>query len=79
MSVIHRIRLALHVFRYGSMPAWTRKRVECPQKHPTSGLPCILGAKHADRQCLNDECQRWTAERRTYPRVAALGAVWRSL
>jgi hypothetical protein len=76
MSVIHRIRLAAHVFRYGSMPAWTRKRVECPQKHPTSGEQCCLGADHHSRRCLAMTGDLWVAERRKSPRVAAFAAIW---
>jgi hypothetical protein len=76
MTLPHRIQLALRVLIHGTTYAPSRPRVECPQRHPTSGMPCILGADHNDRRCLSDCCDRWVAERRRF-HVPALGAVWR--
>lgn len=80
-SILHRLRLAAQVLRYGQLGP-RLPRVECPQRHPVSGSECILLEGHAARQCLAiaDDGRgaiRWTAERRKFPRVPALGAVWR--
>jgi hypothetical protein len=50
-----------------------RPRVDCPQRNPRTGRQCWLEAGHARRECLDERCETWVAERRRWPRVPMLG------